>query len=175
MTKWLGHCYQYRRSTHPKVFYKKGVLKNCVLPPVCNVIKKVTVAQCFPEILRNFQEHLFYRASQVAASANNDSLSSILTYQVPYQVPFYGRLKPSTQFLFNRKALRNNVFFCINSVQKQPSEACNFIKKETPTQLFSYEFCEIFKNTIFIEHLRWLFLTSVALRHVNPSIKARGS
>ena len=28
-------------------------------------------------------------------------------------------------------------------------EACNFIKKEPPTQLFSYEFCETFKNTFF--------------------------
>ena len=26
-------------------------------------------------------------------------------------------------------------------------EACNFIKKETLTQVFSCEFCEIFKNT----------------------------
>ena len=32
---------------------------------------------------------------------------------------------------------------------KRP-EACNFFKKETPTQVFSGEFCEIFKNTIFI-------------------------
>ena len=37
-------------------------------------------------------------------------------------------------------------------------QACNFIKKETPTQMFSCEFCEIFKNTFFIEHLRWLLL-----------------
>ena len=28
------------------------------------------------------------------------------------------------------------------------------IKKETPTQVFSYEYCEIFKNTYFEEHLR---------------------
>ena len=37
----------------------------------------------------------------------------------------------------------------------QPPEpkACNFIKKETLTQLFSYEFCEISKNTFFTEHL----------------------
>ena len=28
-------------------------------------------------------------------------------------------------------------------------EACNFIKKETPTQVFSSEFCEISKNTSF--------------------------
>ena len=35
---------------------------------------------------------------------------------------------------------------------KRP-EACNFIKEETLTQVFSCEFCEIFKNTFFTEHL----------------------
>ena len=30
-------------------------------------------------------------------------------------------------------------------------EACNFIKKETHAQMFSCEFCEIFKNTFFTE------------------------
>ena len=30
----------------------------------------------------------------------------------------------------------------------------NFIKNETPTQVFSYEYCEIFKNTYFDEYLR---------------------
>ena len=29
------------------------------------------------------------------------------------------------------------------------TEACNFIKKETLVQVFSCEFCEIFKNTFF--------------------------
>ena len=42
-------------------------------------------------------------------------------------------------------------------IKLQP-EACNFIKKETLAQVFSCEFCEIFKNTIFIEHLWWLLL-----------------
>ena len=32
---------------------------------------------------------------------------------------------------------------------KKECEACNFIKKETPAQVFSCEFCEIFKNTFF--------------------------
>ena len=32
-------------------------------------------------------------------------------------------------------------------------QACNFIKKETSTQLFSCEFYEIFENTFFTEHL----------------------
>ena len=30
----------------------------------------------------------------------------------------------------------------------------NIIQKQTLTQVFSCEFCEIFKNTFFIEHLR---------------------
>ena len=33
------------------------------------------------------------------------------------------------------------------------SEICNFIKKEIPTQLFPFEFCKIFKNTFFTNHL----------------------
>ena len=33
-------------------------------------------------------------------------------------------------------------------------EACKFIEKETPTQLFLCEFSEIFKNMFFTEHLR---------------------
>ena len=32
--------------------------------------------------------------------------------------------------------------------------ACNFIKKESLAQIFSYEFCEMSKNTIFTEHLQ---------------------
>ena len=28
------------------------------------------------------------------------------------------------------------------------------LKKETLAQVFSYEFCKVFKNTIFTEHLR---------------------
>ena len=37
-------------------------------------------------------------------------------------------------------------------------QACNFIKKETLAQMFSCEFREITKNTLFIEHLWWLLL-----------------
>ena len=32
--------------------------------------------------------------------------------------------------------------------------SCNFLKKETLAHVFSYEFCEISKNTFFTEHLR---------------------
>ena len=33
-------------------------------------------------------------------------------------------------------------------------QVCIFIKKETLAQVFSYEFCKIFKNTFFTEHFR---------------------
>ena len=32
-------------------------------------------------------------------------------------------------------------------------QACNFVKKETLAQVFTCEFCEIFKSTFFTEHL----------------------
>ena len=35
------------------------------------------------------------------------------------------------------------------------------LKKETQEQVFSCEFYEVFKNTFFIEHLRWLLLAKV--------------
>ena len=34
----------------------------------------------------------------------------------------------------------------------------NFIEKETLAEVISCEFCKIFKNTFFTEHLRWLLL-----------------
>ena len=37
-------------------------------------------------------------------------------------------------------------------------KACNFIKKKS-TQVFSCEYCRIFKNNFFITQLRWLVLT----------------
>ena len=37
-------------------------------------------------------------------------------------------------------------------------QACNFIKKETPTPVSSCEICEIFKKTFFTGHLRCLLL-----------------
>ena len=41
---------------------------------------------------------------------------------------------------------------------KLQTQAWNFIKKDTLAQVFPCEFCEIFKSTFFIEHLRWVLL-----------------
>ena len=42
---------------------------------------------------------------------------------------------------------------------KLQAEACNFIKKETLAQGFSCDFCEIFQNTFFTEHLQTIDFT----------------
>ena len=58
-----------------------------------------------------------------------------------------GVLKNFTKF--TGKHLCQRLFF-----NKVPGQACNFIKKESLTQVFSCEFCKNFKNTFFTEHLR---------------------
>ena len=42
---------------------------------------------------------------------------------------------------------------------------CNFIKRESLTKVFSCEFCEISKNTFFIEHLRTTAFVLPRSRH----------
>ena len=37
--------------------------------------------------------------------------------------------------------------FMLTGIKKHRAEACNFIKKETPAQVFSCKFCEISNNT----------------------------
>ena len=54
-----------------------------------------------------------------------------------------------TGLRYSQKTL---VFFN-NSLFLRP-KVCNFIKKETATQVFSCEYCKIFKNTFFDKHLQ---------------------
>ena len=54
-------------------------------------------------------------------------------------------------------SIHTNVPFLEAAVQrcsvKRWPEACNFIKKETLTQVFSWEFYEIFKSSFLKEHI----------------------
>ena len=63
-------------------------------------------------------------------------------------------------FLISPEATR--VFYkkVFLKVSQRP-KTCNFIKKETLAQVFSWDICEIFKNTFFTEHFR-------ATASVNP-------
>ena len=61
-----------------------------------------------------------------------------------------------------RESRRKSPEGCIRrcSSKKAFLNICNFIKKETLTQVFSYQYCEIFKNSFFLEHIQWLLLNS---------------
>ena len=56
---------------------------------------------------------------------------------------------------------QENICTRVSFLIKFQAEACNFIKKETLARVFSCEFCEISKNTFFIEHLRWFLQLSL--------------
>ena len=53
---------------------------------------------------------------------------------------------------FTGKHLYQGLFF--NKAAGLRPQPCNFIKRETLAQAFSWEFCEISKNNFFTEHLR---------------------
>ena len=69
--------------------------------------------------------------------------------EVPEQPPkvFYEKVAFRNSVKFTGKQLCQSLFF--NKLAK----VCNFIKKETLTEAFSCEFCEISKDTFFTEHL----------------------
>ena len=52
----------------------------------------------------------------------------------------------------------NGCFSFFSRPEVSRCEACISIKKETAIQVSSREFCEILKNTFFIENLKWLLL-----------------
>ena len=68
-------------------------------------------------------------------------------------VPFFSKDRSSHRRCFVRKGVFRN-FAIFKGKHLYRPQACNFIKKETLAQVFSYEFCKISKNTFFIEHLR---------------------
>ena len=56
-------------------------------------------------------------------------------------------------FLEISQSSQENTCTRVSFLIKLQALGCNFIKKETLAQAFSCEFCEISKNTFFIEHL----------------------
>ena len=53
-------------------------------------------------------------------------------------------------------------------VSQNSEENTYEFEKETPKQMFSFQFCEIFKNTLFTEHHCWLFL---GLKYIKMTYK----
>ena len=70
-------------------------------------------------------------------------------------IPFKSKVESFLKIiLWTETQLNNNVTYW--KVLKL--SIANFIKKETLAEVFSCEFCEIFKKTFFTKQLRWLLL-----------------
>ena len=57
-------------------------------------------------------------------------------------------------FLQISQSSQENTCARVSFLTKLQATVCNFVKIQTLTLVFSYEFCEISKNTFFTEHLR---------------------
>ena len=80
----------------------------------------------------------------------------------------YGSLQLSVAVI--RTCAVKKTFVKISQIPQEKTEYLSYkpglryktlLGKETPTQLFSYKFCEIFMKAFFTEHLRWLLLNCI--------------
>ena len=69
--------------------------------------------------------------------------------------------------LWKEDVLKNFAKFTGKHLLQRP-EACNFIKKETLTQVFSCEFCEISKNT-FLQNTSERLLLIIGVQEWAPT------
>ena len=61
-------------------------------------------------------------------------------------------IKPSTNVKLSTARSSRPEVFCKKGVLRNFTQACNFIKKQALTQVFSCEFCDISKNTFFSQN-----------------------
>ena len=105
----------------------------------------------------NFQEHLFSQNTFGGCFWNRNIVSLFCgkkkDYKNSHRRCSVRKLVPRNFTKFTWKHLCQSLFL----IKFQPS-TCNFIKKEIVALIFSCEFCEIFKNTFFTEHLWELLL-----------------
>ena len=72
--------------------------------------------------------------------------------------------------VFCKKGVTEKDLFQSLFLNKVAGQAWNFVKKETLAQVFSYEFCEISKNTFLHGTPRWLLL-NVAIFTGNTCVR----
>ena len=104
---------------------------------------------------------LFYFVAKIR---KNVSQKEVKDFTIEVSLCFYINklIKGNLSTLF--RSSRSQIFFRIDAFKnlaiftgKQLCLQLYYI--ETPTQLFSCEYCEIFKNSFFIEIFRWLLLS----------------
>ena len=63
-----------------------------------------------------------------------------------------------TEAVAQRYSIKKVFLEISQNSQENICARASFLLKKRLAQVFSFEFCEISKNTFFIEHLRWLLL-----------------
>ena len=136
-----------------------------------------SVKKVFLEISQNSKKNTCARVSlliKLRAKVGNFIYKETLAQVLPVNFAKFGRTPFLTEHLWwLLLVLRNRCSYKFPDIHQKISvskslfntvrglKARNFNKKETPTQVFSYEYHKRFKNTCFIEHLLWLLLDLV--------------
>ena len=79
---------------------------------------------------------------------------TLLNFHLVYSHVWYGNCFHEKEIIYQKyETLLKSLFNKVTGLK-----SCNFIKERLLTQLFSCEYCEIFKNNFFIKYLSWLLL-----------------
>ena len=119
----------------------------------CNCRKFKSISRSSPIVEREGVFNLL--TPDAARSASVEPIGE--TQPIVKSSRIFGKLSRSShrrRYFVRKGVLRNFAKFA----GKHLCQSLFFIKKETLTQVFSCEFCEVSKNTCFIEHLWWLLL-----------------
>ena len=93
--------------------------------------------------------HTYFVSSQSSSSLWNFFLNFSYTYRSSHLEVFCKKVVLRNFAKFTKKHLCQSLFF--NKIARL---VCKIIKKKTLAEVFSCEFCEISKKTLFTEHLR---------------------
>ena len=123
-----------------------------------NHIRKTTVFWCLQGVEKRCigNEWVNYKCGEMEGSIRSELSQSIITSNLLSWVAAEAA---------TRGVLRKKMFLKISqNSQENPcarvSFLTNFVKKKTLAQVFSCEFCKMFKNTCFEEHVLLLYLKS---------------
>ena len=109
----------------------------------------------FSNLSHNRWPFLFHQKFPLLIS----DVKNVLTKHFPKMQPFASALQNRCCYkfpIFTRKYVLESLFNKVTGLI-----ACNFIKKETPTQVFPCEYHKMFENSFFYGAPRWLFLRIV--------------
>ena len=133
----------------------------------CRLLSSILYALCHcrKNLLNSFLENLIYQYSykvECTKSTCNKQIASHKQISTWRSGVLNVISKSSRLEVFCKESvLKNFAIFTLEHlcwsrflIKLQALKACNFIKKKTPTQLLSCDYCKFFKSTYFEEHLQ---------------------